>query len=63
MAPAHHCCFMFHYSIQFNFIIHTLYKIFTLYIVRWGYINKVEEEGKKRKINGGLGRSVGGQRS
>ena len=44
-------------SIQFNFIIHALYKICTLYIVRQEYTNKGEEEGKKKKING-LGRSV-----
>ena len=46
-------------SIQFNFIIHALYKIFTLYIVRQEYTNKGEEEGKKKKekVNG-LGRSV-----
>ena len=44
-------------SIQFNFIIHALYKIFTLYIVRQEYTNKGEEEGKKKKING-LDRSV-----
>ena len=36
-------------SIQFNFIIHALYKIFTLYIVRQEYTNKGEEEGKKKK--------------
>ena len=46
-------------SIQFNFIIHALYKICTLYIVRQEYTNKGEEEGKKKKING-LGRSVRG---
>ena len=45
-------------SIQFNSILlFTLYKIFTLYIVRQEYTNKVEEEGKKKKINV-LGRSV-----
>ena len=42
-------------SIQFNFYSH-FYKIFTLYIVRYEYTNKGEEEGKK-KING-LDRSV-----
>ena len=36
-------------SIQFNFIIHALYKICTLYIVRQEYTNKGEEEGKKKK--------------
>ena len=47
------------FTTQFNSILlFTLYQIFILYIVRQGYINKVEEEGKKRKINGGLGRSV-----
>ena len=44
-------------TIQFNSILFTLYKIFTLYIVRWEYSNKGEEEGKKKKING-LDRSV-----
>ena len=45
-------------SIQFNSILlFTLYKILTLYIVRYEYTNKVEEEGKKKKING-LGRSL-----
>ena len=35
--------------IQFNSILlFTLYKILTLYIVRYEYSNKVEEEGKKR---------------
>ena len=44
-------------SIQFNSILlFTLYKVFTLYIVRQEYTNKGEEEGKK-KING-LDRSV-----
>ena len=37
-------------SIQFNFIIHTLENIFTLYIVRQEYTNKGVEEGKKRKL-------------
>ena len=36
-------------SIQFNFIIHALYKIFTLYIVRQEYTNQGEEEGKKKE--------------
>ena len=49
-------------SIQFNFIIHTLYKIFTLYIVRQEYTNKGEEEGKKRKLMAWV-EVYGGQRS
>ena len=36
-------------SIQFNFIIRALYKIFTLCIVRQEYTNKGEEEGKKKE--------------
>ena len=49
-------------SIQFNFIIHALYKIFTLYIVRQEYTNKGEEEGKKRKLMAWV-EVYGGQRS
>ena len=49
-------------SIQFNFIIHALYKICTLYIVRQEYTNKGEEEGKKRKLMAWV-EVYGGQRS
>ena len=45
-----------HNLIQFNFYSH-FHKIFTLYILRYEYTNKGEEEGRK-KING-LDRSVG----
>ena len=46
-------------SIQFNSILlFTLYKLFTLYIVRQEYTNKGEEEGKRKlmawvEVNGG----------
>ena len=50
-------------SIQFNSILlFTLYKIFTLYIVRQEYTNKGEEEGKKRKLMAWV-EVYGGQRS
>ena len=38
-----------HINLFFQFYF-ALYEIFTLYIVRQEYINKVEEEGKKRKL-------------
>ena len=50
-------------SIQFNFIIHALYKIFTLYIVRQEYTNKGEEEGKKKRKLMAWVEVYGGQRS
>ena len=50
-------------SIQFNSILlFTLYKLFTLYIVRQEYTNKGEEEGKKRKLMAWV-EVYGGQRS
>ena len=50
-------------SIQFNSILlFTLYKVFTLYIVRQEYTNKGEEEGKKRKLMAWV-EVYGGQRS
>ena len=49
-------------SIQFNFIIHALYKIFTLYIVRQEYTNQGEEGKKKRKLMAWV-EVYGGQRS
>ena len=49
-------------SIQFNSILlFTLYKLFTLYIVRQEYTNKGEEEGK-RKLMAWV-EVYGGQRS
>ena len=50
-------------SIQFNFIIHALYKIFTLYIVRQEYTNQGEEEGKKKRKLMAWVEVYGGQRS
>ena len=51
------------FQVQFNSILlFTLYKLFTLYIVRQEYTNKGEEEGKKRKLMAWV-EVYGGQRS